>query len=167
MDELDIQVNIGLLDKNITYYKVSPYKSFDYFVSLRDSYKERKHWSGIYLAKDRKTSYGYRFDYDHAYGHLVQILHKMNVVICSGSYLESGGNSGDDKARGIIDILPNDIKRYFKSERDLLIPTLGKLGYCYQGPADEEGGIEVIIPEALAIFVYMRNIIDFGPSRYL
>jgi hypothetical protein len=90
----------------------------------------------------------------------------MKVLICEGHELRNGSISGADKAKMIIDALPLDIKTYIQSQNRTLIPSLGALGFCYQGPHDNEGGIEIIIPNRLVSFVSMHEQVDFGINKY-
>ncbi|MEY4474754.1 MAG: hypothetical protein RL248_521 [Pseudomonadota bacterium] len=161
-----ITIEKSILRKGHIGYKVAPYQRLDHLRVLHLSFNTEDHWAGIYVAKTINVASGYRCDYKHPYGHTVDLLHNMKVLICEGHELRNGSISGADKAKMIIDALPLDIKTYIQSQNRTLIPSLGALGFCYQGPHDNEGGIEIIIPNRLVSFVSMHEQVDFGINKY-
>lgn len=162
-----ITVEKSTLRKGLIGYKVAPYQNLGHLHVLHSSFKEEDDWSGHYVAKTINVASGYRYDYQHPYGHTVTLLHDMKVLICKGYELENISITGAEKAQMIVNALPLDLKNFFnKTSNALLIPTLGKLGYCYQGPHDSEGGIEIIIPQRLIAFVSMDMQVDFGRNKF-
>lgn len=162
-----ITIEKSIFRKGHIGYKVAPYQHLEHLQVLHSSLKKENDWSGHYVAKTINVASGYRCDYQHPYGHTVTLLHDMKVLICKGYELEDINITGAEKARMIVNALPLDIKCFFNATSNaLLIPTLGKLGYCYQGPHDSEGGIEIIIPQRLIAFVSMDMQVDFGRNKF-
>ncbi|MGG5218847.1 MULTISPECIES: hypothetical protein [Rahnella] len=161
-----ITIERSILRKGHIGFKVAAYQQLDHMRTLHSSFPREADWAGFYVAKTKNVAAGYRVDYQHPYGHTVTLIHDMKVLICKGPELENSSITGFAKARMIIDALPEDMKTSVIKLNSPLIPALGRLGFCYQGPHDDEGGIEIIIPNRLIAFVAMHEKIDFGVNKY-
>ncbi|MDK2633692.1 hypothetical protein QMZ93_10135 [Pantoea stewartii subsp. indologenes] len=157
-----ITVRNEILKKGHIGYKVAPYEQLDHNSVLHESFSSKKEWSGFYVATTRQVAHGYRYDHPHAYGHTVTLLRNLPVLVFTGNELSDTSVSNTDKARMIKDALPANLKTYMMNQNKPLIAALGALGFCYQGPHDSEGGVEIIIPNNLIAYVSTEMKVDFG-----
>ena len=138
-------------------YKASAYKVWDSAVFQNTSSND-KEWSGLYIAEVEDTAKGYLGDAlestggtGTAYIHKVSLATDVPVVDVD----DDGFKTGDISLPTLKSILRN--KGLDVQDKDLLMPKLGELGYCMRCPHDAEGGIEIIVPRALADKVIMTG----------
>ena len=138
-------------------YKASTYKVWDSAV-FQNSSSNDKEWSGLYIAEVEDTAKGYLPDTVEstggtgtAYIHRVSLATDVSVVDVD----DEGFKTGDISLPTLKSILRT--KGVDVEDKDLLMPKLGELGYCMRCPHDVEGGIEIIVPRALADKVIMTG----------
>lgn len=115
-------------------------------------------WSGLYIAEAESTAQGYLPDYAGQDGSGVGYIHRVSVtsdlplITC----LDESFKHGDIDVPALKQALRN--AGVAVADDQLLIPRLGQLGYCFRCYNNEEGDIEVIVPNSLAQHIAMNSI---------
>jgi hypothetical protein len=161
-----IIIERSILKKGHIGFKVSNYQNFDYKCTWRTPIDVTKPWAGFYIGTTEDVADGYKDDYQHPYRHAVTLLQDLDIIICTGPELANSQIPGMAKAEMVTEALPDDLKDAVRKQNKPLMDALGELGFCYQGPHDDEGGIEIVIPNKLTHLVSLKMKIDFGVNKY-
>lgn len=138
-------------------FKMAKYDRWCPFTNMTTA-DDSGQWAGLYISPTAEMSMGYAQDCldentgnGNAYLHIAHLLRDLNVLICDDPALGVGDTPGDQKARIVKNQLPPNIVVGDAP----LIPSLGRLGYAFKSYHDQEGNMEIIIPNKLSAFVWM------------
>ena len=141
-------IKIAHLNKEFIGFKSTSFQAWDasvYAKSVNDQYD----WSGLYIAEKQETAEGYIPDMVSADGRGIAYLQKVQLIAATNIiiFYDYGFKTGD--------IDTEKVKRNLRDHgievksNELLIPALGKLGYLFKCYNNEEGEMEIIIPNSL------------------
>ena len=146
-EELDIE--IGTLSKGCIGFKGAGYKVWD-STKYIDEANNNGEWSGLYVAQTEATAEGYLPDMVQppgngtVYIHNVNLTNDLKLITCLDDSFKTG-NIDMTALKTALRQQGIDV-----AEDELLMPKLGKLGYAFKCYNNEEGAIEIIIPNMLA-----------------
>lgn len=116
--------------------------------------QDDKEWSGLYIAEDETTAKGYLPDAvatGNAYIHKVGLKENVHIITC----LDEGFKAGNINIKQLKEALrDNNIP---VDDNELLMPTLGKLKFLFKCYNNEEGSLEIIVPNSMCNYIYMQD----------
>jgi hypothetical protein len=136
------------------------YKAASYEVWNPETYRDHaandKEWSGLYVAPLESTASGYLVDMVQggegiAYIHKVELSEDTRVIVC----LDEGFKTGNINMAELKESLRNagvDVQ-----DDQLLMPRLGALNYFFKCYNNEEGDLEIIVPNVMTDRILMPN----------
>ncbi|MFG6105623.1 hypothetical protein U2F10_25470 [Leptothoe sp. EHU-05/26/07-4] len=137
-------------------YKGASYKSWDASYYKSEA-KNDADWSGLYIALDENVAQGYLPDMvpspgnGKAYIHKVSLDEKVNLITCLDDSFKTGKID--------IDALKSALsgQGIVVKKNEKIIPKLGKLGYLFKCFNNEEGAIEIIVPNNMVDKISMSK----------
>lgn len=146
-----MEVKIGKLAIGFIGYKGAGYTKWDSAFYMKNSTSD-KDWSGLYIAADNDTAKGYLPDAvpEDANGNGIVYIHKaevteeVNLITCMDESFKTG-EIDMDALRSALD--KNDVK---VNDKELVMTKLGELGYFFKCYNNEDGAIEIIVPNSMA-----------------
>lgn len=165
-------IEIKTLAKGFIGYKAAGYADWNPQIIL-DTATDSGEWSGLYVAPAVEIAKGYLVDSlpgsgpnvgagtSYLYG--VHLIKDQMIICCSDRCLADIGGSEVAKAIHVKGLL---LGKFNMKIAGPLIPGLGAKGYFFQGFHDEEGGLEIIIPNALCRSVALMKIETYNYARW-
>lgn len=152
---MDIQ--IGQLPIGAIGYKAANYEVWN-AATYQQNAGNDSDWSGLYIAEAESTAHGYLPDYAGEDGNGVGYIHRASVTnnLLLITCLDESFKRGDIDVPALKQALRD--AGIAVADEQLLIPRLGELGYCFRCYNNEEGDIEVIVPNSLAQHIAMTAI---------
>lgn len=152
---MDIQIG-QLVPGNIG-YKAASFQVWDAAVYQHNAGNDSD-WSGLYIAEQEATARGYLPDYAGEDGNGIGYIHRVSItqdlplITC----LDDSFKHGDIDMPALKQALRD--AGIAVADDQQLIPRLGQLGYCFRCYNNEDGDIEVIVPNSMAQNVAMLAI---------
>lgn len=152
-----MNVQVGQLPIGNLGYKAASFQAWDAAIYQQNAGNDAD-WSGLYIAEVEATAKGYLPDYagDNGDGvgyiHRASLTQELQLITCLDESFKRGDIDMPALKQAIRD------KGIQVADDELLIPKLGQLGYCFRCYNNEEGAIEVIVPNSLAQHIAMNAI---------
>lgn len=160
-----MEIEIGQLPNGSLGFKAAIFQSWDSSIYQQNAGNDAD-WSGLYIAEKESTAHGYLPDYADKHGngtgyiHRVSLNQNLNLITCLDESFKRGDINMPALKKAIRD------KGIQVADDQLLLPRLGQLGYCFRCYNNEEGDIEVIVPNALAKYVSMTAFKSCSIQQY-
>lgn len=139
-----MKITIGTLAAGLIGFKGASYSADAWNpVVYAGNAGNNQEWSGLYIAAEENTAQGYLPDTvgnGYAYIHRVGLSGDLDLITCLDESFKTGNIN--------MDLLKETLRdNNIRVENDApLMPALGKLGYAFKCYNNEEGAIEIIIP---------------------
>lgn len=152
-----MDIEIGELSTGDIGYKAASFEVWN-AVTYQQNAGNDADWSGLYIAEAEATARGYLPDYAGQDGNGVGYIHRASLTadLPMITCLDDSFKLGDIDMSALKLALRN--AGIAVADDQLLIPRLGQLGYCFRCYNNEDGDIEVIVPNSLAQQIAMTAI---------
>lgn len=151
-----MNISLGSINGGFIGYKAASYENWDSTIYQKNS-DNGNEWSGLYIAEEESTACGYLPDMvgdggsGIAYIHKVDLNENVNIVICLDDSFRTGEIDMDALKKALRE------KGLDVQDNQLLMPRLGELGYFFKCYNNDEGAIEIIVPNVMADKITMPN----------
>jgi hypothetical protein len=160
-----MDVTLTTLDRGQIGFKSAGYETWN-SVTYVNTAKNDQDWSGLYVAVVEDTAKGYLPDMVEsgagtAYIHKVILSEAVKMIVC----MDDGFKTGSYDMGALK--LALAAKHVAVDTGDLLMPKLGQLGYLFKCYNNEDGAIEIIVPNNMVGKLVMNRYKKVKISGYL